>query len=424
MMYGAIFPAFAFPEGSTSSYFFKQLAGDSLTGSISFPEGDGNDMYKLNVGLVNEICLTNLIADLIESPSLQSDIKAAAEKAASLINMFGIEGCFNLAVKEVNKDEGSSGIKLGFTSNFTTFDASAVDWSVLFDSIENSAFQNFLLLSGSASKEMADSVFLELLSLMGISEKVEYTFDVGVELNRLFNSFSGSRRASEINTNFVDPNDGSILLGSYAIGFEPITPPSSQPSGIPTRSPVAGPPVYPTSLPSGIPTRSPASSSPTGVPTGLPFKSPLSSSPTGMPTGRPTKSPVPAVPSGMPTGRPSKSPVKVMPSSAPSGQPSSVPTYPLPTSHLFTQQPSSKINANTNSAEDDLSTVGLIGISIAAVVLVVVGVFMAWYCLIFMATEKPKAEPSSEKDDISDDVEMRPSSFVENPAFRKRTPSV
>jgi hypothetical protein len=222
LSFGIQFPEFSFPPGSTASYFFEQLGGKKLTSEVKFPSGTG-DMFKLNVGIENRLCLTTLIDSLTEASGDDeaSDITKAAEAVAAIVDMLGMEACIEIDVQATEVVNG--GMKLSLLSSFTAFDASAIDWTVFFDTIDNSYFQTFLLLSGSASSDMADKIFSEILTSLSIPDDVTYDYDIGHAL------YSLSTHAGD-DVPFIDSN-GVFLLGSYAGSYSPNDPPAESGSG-------------------------------------------------------------------------------------------------------------------------------------------------------------------------------------------------
>jgi hypothetical protein len=172
--FGLDFPAFSFPDGVGSSYFYSALKGVPLTQSSQFPITLGADMYKLNLPS-NKMCLKDLLDYVQNIPDVNSDMVSAAQSIQEFIDMLAMEACITIVPDAF--DTENYGISFNIVSDLEAFVASKIDWSKFFDSIENPTFQGFLLLSGAASEDMASSTFDEILKLLGLpTEGITYFF--------------------------------------------------------------------------------------------------------------------------------------------------------------------------------------------------------------------------------------------------------
>lgn len=310
--YGFEAPAFSFPGGSSASYFFERLGDVSMTSTSTFPGGEAMDMIKLNTGSVNEICLSSLVEKVADG---STDFASAAESVSQMITMLGVDACISANIVETETVGG--GVKFTLTSEVKAFDDVDVDWTSFFDSVDNKAFQTFLLLSGAASEDMADQVFDELLNTLGIDGKISHSFDIGQQLVSLLSSTSEYSTASTLR--FVD-SSGSFQLGTYAVSGGSINP-TPAPTVRPTPS-TPKPTLYPTNAPSASPTVAP-SSQPVANPTSSPTMFP-SHKPTLSPTAAPTRPPSP-IPSSQPNSTPLPT-ISFVPTTAPTQLPSRFPT--------------------------------------------------------------------------------------------------
>ena len=170
--------------------------------------------------------------------------------------MLGIDASLHLILSDI--DLNSIGMSVNVVLNISAFKAEDTDWEIFFNSIDNPTFQNFLLNTGSASSVMANNVFAELTSLLGIDEGVEYSFDVGAALVA---SFSGAKHttmsdsnASAFSTEESTPPRNMDSSGKFLLG--------SSVDGVAMLSPTLAPTVRATSSPTGAPTTQPTVSTP------------------------------------------------------------------------------------------------------------------------------------------------------------------
>jgi hypothetical protein len=278
--YGLLLPEFSFPAGSTTSYFLEQLGDTKLSSSSNFPGSDNMDMLKFSIPDGDSLCLSRLLELIDES---FSDLTEGAKTVSEAIAMLGVDACISPDV--VSSDLENGGIQFSLLASAKAFDDADVDWTSFFDSIENSWFQKFLLLSGSASETMADEIFNEILNVIGITEPLACSFDVGSKVLSLFNNGGNARQLSS--TPAFVAESGVFQLGSYATGT----------SIIDTMSPTASP----TTSPTASPTTSPSASQSTMSPTASPTTSPSASQSTMSPTASPTTSPESEFPTFTPT---------------------------------------------------------------------------------------------------------------------------
>jgi hypothetical protein len=160
-------------------------------------------MLKFAIPNGDSLCLSRLL-ESVEGSS--SDFAEGASTVSEAIKMLGVDACLSLNVAGYDLDNG--GIQFSLLASAKVFDEADVDWTSFFDSIDNSWFQNFLLLSGSASEAMADEIFDEILNVFGIAEPLTHSFDVGSAVLSLTLSPTPS---------FV-AESGLFQLGSYATG--------------------------------------------------------------------------------------------------------------------------------------------------------------------------------------------------------------
>lgn len=226
-----------------SSYFFEKLGDSMLTGDVSFPGSAVRDMMKVNTGSTNRMCLRDLL-DLIDndSSSGSSDLEKAARNIESLLDILGVQACLNIELSAI--DLVNIGAEVQMSLDVDTFKKEKIDWASLFNSIENSYFQSFLLLSGSATESMAADVFDELLKMLDVEGGVSVSFDLGEALlaslppsTRKLEGHDGDIGVKGSSLTFLS-DEGKFLLGSAAVPPAPMSPipPSAVPTALPTAA--------------------------------------------------------------------------------------------------------------------------------------------------------------------------------------------